>query len=443
MRKVFLFAFVLSFTVFLSACDTLSGLMPDSEKPALPGERLSILELQRDLAPDPALLAQPVALPEAWTNQFWPQAGGYSNHTMGQLTLGADLKEVWHESIGVGGSRRNPLITGPIVAENMVFTLDTDGDVSAFDMNTGARKWRQSIIPRGESDTGAVGGGLAYASGKIFVSNGYKQLVALNATDGARVWKVDTISPVRSAPTVAEDRVYVTTLDNKLFVYAVADGSPLWNFTGVDETTNLLGSASVAVDQSVVVLPLSSGELYGLRPENGQVVWEDNLSAVRRSGTLSSISDIRGLPVIDQGVVFAASYSGRLVAIDQVSGQRLWQREVGSAETTLSAGDHVYTISADQQLAALTRANGAVRWVLPLPRFSDSDRNQPIVWTGPLLAGGRLLAASSSGMLVEVNPQDGKILRQTKLSGDVTIPPIVASNMLFVLTTDGRLSVYK
>ncbi len=436
-------AVILASSLLLAGCDTLSGMFPDEDKKPLPGERVSILELQRDLSPDPALQNQGVTLPEAWTNQFWPQAGGYSNHAMGNLTLGADLKEAWQESIGVGGSERSPLIASPIVAEGMVFTLDTEGDVTAFDAKTGSKKWEQSIIPRGETDSGALGGGLAYASGKLFVSNGYKQLVALNATDGARAWKVDAISPVRSAPSVADDRVYVTTLDNKLLVYSAADGSPLWNFSGVDETTNLLGSASVAVDSSIVVLPLSSGELYGLRPENGQIVWEDNLASVRRSGTLSSISDIRGLPVIDQNVVFAASYSSRLVAIDPVSGQRIWQREVGSAETTLSAGDHVYTISSDQQLAALTRSTGAVHWILSLPRFADKDHKQPIVWTGPVMAGGRLIAASSNGSLVEVDPNVGKIIHQREVGNPVTIAPVVADNTLYILTSNGRLIAYR
>ena len=288
-----------------------------------------------------------------------------------------------------------------------------------------------------------MGGGLAYASGKLYVTTGYKFLAALNAETGALVWKRDITAPARSAPSVADDRVYVITLDNHLLVFSAADGTPLWNYSGVSEATNLLGSATVAADPSLVVLPLSSGELYGLRPENGQVVWEDNLSAVRRMGPLSSIADIRGLPVIDRGMVFAVSYSGRLAALDQVTGRRLWQREAGSAETPWVSAAYVFFITAEQQLVALARETGAILWVEQLPTHGDKDKDEPVVWAGPVLAGGNLLLVGSQGKLLNVNPVNGKVASEMKLPGGTTIAPVVAAGTLFILTEDGRLAAYR
>lgn len=425
--------------MLLAGCDMFSNDVDTH----LPGERISVLQLQKELVPNPDLQQQAVNLPEAWTNQFWPQAGGYSTHAMGHLALGKNLKMAWRESIGVGGNRRSPLTSGPVVAEGIVFTLDTEGQVTAFDLQTGRKKWRQSAVPEGEEDTSAVGGGLAYASGRLFVTNGYKFVTALDPQKGSLLWKAATPAPTRAAPSVMDDKVYAMTLDNRLLVFNTSDGTPVWNFSGVSEETNLLGSASPAVDQSVVVLPLSSGELFGLRPENGQVVWQDNLSSVRRAGALSSLTDIRGLPVIDQGIVYAVSYSGRMVAMDPVSGERVWQREIGSAETPWAAGDTVYVISTEQQLAALTRAAGDIRWVQQLSRFADKDKKEPVVWTGPVLAGNRLFVASSEGEVMSVDPQTGKPVESLKAGGSVTIAPVVAGNTLLVLTEDGELSAWR
>ncbi len=409
----------------------------------LPGERLSVLQLQTALTPSPQLSDVPVDLPDAWTNQFWPQAGGYPNHAMGHLALGPSLKKVWSSSIGKGGDRRRPLTAAPVMAEGSVFSVDTDGEVRAFDAATGKRKWSVSIVPKGEEDSGAVGGGLAYASGRLYATSGYKYLTALNPQTGAQLWKTKLPSPARSAPTVMNEQVYVVTLDSRLLVFAVSDGAPLWNYAGVSESTNLLGSAAPAVDETLVVLPLSSGELFGLRPENGRVVWDDNLSAVRRSGSMGAIADIRGLPVIDQGVVFALSFSGRMVALDQVTGRRLWQREVGSAETPWAAGRTVFVMSTEQQLIALRRDSGEIHWVTQLPRYEDDKRDAPVVWTGPILAGGRVITASSAGELMEIEAQSGKIMRTTKLGGSVTVPPMVAGDTLYILTQDGDLTAWK
>lgn len=427
----------------LSGCDTAKQLFTEHKDPPLKGERISVLQLQRDLVANPELKDQPLKLPDAWTNQLWPQAGGYPNHAPGQLALGQHLKRIWKTSIGEGADRRTPLTTTPVVAEGLVFTLDTDGNVSAFDINTGKRRWEKSILPPGEHGSGALGGGIAYDSGKIFAANGFKSLSALNASDGTLAWKAVITSPARAAPTIIDGRIYLITLDDHLLVLNETDGSVLWTYAGVSETTDLLGSASPAADSSLVVLPLSSGELFGLRPENGQVTWEDNLSAVRRTGSLSSISDIRGLPVIDQGVVYAVSFSGRMVALDEVSGQRVWQREVGSAQMPWAAGENVFIVTDEQQLAALTRQQGDIRWVVQLPRYEENDKDKPIVWSGPVLAGNRLFLVSNIGDMMEVDPQSGKTVAATKLGASANLPPVVANNTLFVLTDDGELSAWR
>ncbi|MCE9508531.1 MAG: PQQ-binding-like beta-propeller repeat protein [Alphaproteobacteria bacterium] len=429
--------------LLLSGCSSFEGVFSGDKLPPLPGERISILQLQQELTPSAELQKTPIVLPVAWTNTFWPQAGGYPNHAMGHLTLGKDLKEVWSVSIGAGGDRRDPLIAQPVAADGMVFTLDTDARVTAFNLADGEQKWRVSTVPPGEEDSGYIGGGLAYSGKKLYVTNGYKQLACIDPATGSIVWRVTVPSPARAAPTVAEGKVYLITLDNRLMVFSKEDGAPLWNYEGITETTNLLGSVSPAVDASLVVLPLSSGQVFGLRIENGQAVWEDNLSAVRRIGALSAIADIRGQPVIDQGLVYAASYSGRMVAIDEISGQRVWQREIGSAETPWAAGDTVFVLSTDQQLLALTRQKGDLRWISSLPRFEGKDKDKPIIWTGPVLAGGRLILASSRGQMIEVNPADGVIMKQSDLPGDVMIAPLVADNTLFFLTEQGKLVAYR
>ncbi|MFN7114593.1 MAG: PQQ-binding-like beta-propeller repeat protein [Alphaproteobacteria bacterium] len=433
----------LALVLMLSGCETAEKIFGSDKDPPLQGERLSILQLQKDLLPNAELEAEDIVLPAIWQNKFWPQAGGYPNHAMTHVALAPDIKRVWTSSIGSGGDKRTPLTAAPIVAEDRVFTLDTGGNLSAFHLQDGKRVWRQSVVPRGEGRSGAVGGGIAWHEGKLYVTAGYKHLMAIDPATGGDIWRAVLPAPARSAPTVMDGRVYLVTLDNRLMVYTAADGKLLWQYTGVSEATNLLGSASVAADETLVVLPLSSGELFGLRPENGQVVWQDNLSAVRRGGSLSAIADIRGLPVIDRGMVFAVSYSGRMVALDQVTGQRRWQREIGSAEMPWVAGDTVYLVTAEQQIAALKRSTGDIRWVVDLPRWVDRKRSEPVVWAGPVLAGDRLILTGSSREMLELSPLDGAVLAKHRLPSATTMAPLVASGTMIVLSQNGSLSAWR
>src|SRR6218665_2449823 len=194
----------LALTVSLSACETTEKIFGSDKDPPLPGERLSILQLQKDLVPNPALAAEEIGLPESWQNKCWPQAGGYPNHAMTHVALTQGFKKAWDVSIGDGGDKRTPLTAIPVIAEDRVYTLDTGGNLSAFDIQNGKRLWRESMVPRGEGSSRAVGGGLAWHEGKLYVTAVYKHLMAVDPATGGQIWRAVLPAPARTAPTVMD-----------------------------------------------------------------------------------------------------------------------------------------------------------------------------------------------------------------------------------------------
>src|ERR1700751_4742387 len=101
MKNKFSTLLLLAALTAIAACSKFDDLFSsDDHQPPLKGTRISVLQLQTQLVPNPELQQTPVALPAAWMNMFWPQAGGYPNHVMGQLSLGNDLKKAWDTSIG-------------------------------------------------------------------------------------------------------------------------------------------------------------------------------------------------------------------------------------------------------------------------------------------------------------------------------------------------------
>src|SRR4051812_44289155 len=110
-NKLSSFLLLAAFATIAAACSKFDDMFSSSDhQPPLKGTRISVLQLQAQLVPNPELQQTPIALPAAWMNMFWPQAGGYPNHVMGQLSLGKDLKKAWSSSVGSSGSRRDPLI---------------------------------------------------------------------------------------------------------------------------------------------------------------------------------------------------------------------------------------------------------------------------------------------------------------------------------------------
>lgn len=426
----------------LSACSFFGG---EDDKPRLEGTRISVVELQKGLEPDDAVLSTlGFVPPNAWRNEYWPQAGGYPNHAMQNLELSSgDLTKVWSTDIGAGKKANLPLIAQPIVFDGKVFAIDAKSRVSALDAVTGKKLWQFSLKPKHE-DEYVIAGGLAYSAGIVYATSGFNELYALNPETGAVKWKVSIVSPSRAAPTVIDGRVFVVTIDNQIHAFSAEDGSKIWSYQGLESVAGLVGMAAPAANRDIVVPAFSSGEIYALRVENGSVAWVESLAATRRGSGLASISDIRALPVMDKGAVIAMSFGGKIVALDERSGQRLWQREVGGSQTPWVAGNHLFILTSNNELAALGRDQGKVVWVSQLPKYKkQKSKEGAIALKGPILAGGRLIVAGSNGMVYEIDPTNGGITRDWSIRREIVTPPIVAGGVMYVLTADGVLHAYQ
>jgi len=433
-RRVFLLLLSLS----LAGC----GWFEDKKQP-LPGERISVLSLDRQLEPDPTLAKISVILPRPVVNSDWPEDGGYPNHAMQHLSLPDGLAKAWKTSIGEGASRYTRVLSQPIVAKGRVYAMDGGVQVTALDAATGNRIWQVDLKPEDERGN-SFGGGVAFWNDRLYAATGYAQVLALDPADGRVIWKSAVPAPVRSGPTVSDGRIFIVTVDNELVALATDDGRRLWNHNAIPETASLLGSASPAVEGEVVVAAYSSGELYALAVENGRPLWSDNLSNTRSVNAVASLADIRGRPVLDRGRVFAASHSGRIAAIDLRSGERVWEQEFGSAHSPWIVGDYVYLLSNENELVCLTRSDGKIRWVYQLPSYQNEKRKKdPMIWAGPVLGSDRLIVLSSAGDAISISPYTGDPLGREEMSAGGYMSPVIAENSLYVLTDDGNLSAYR
>jgi outer membrane protein assembly factor BamB len=408
-----------------------------TKKTPLPGTRESILAPQRGLTVDQGV--PPVTLPPAVHNAAWPQIGGNPVHDMGHLAINDQLSEAWRSGIGSGGGYRAVIMAQPVVQDGIAYAMDSDAVVSAFRLADGSRVWRFDTR-REDVDSTNVGGGLAVADGTLYATNGVGDLVAVDAAKGTLRWRTDIGEPARSGPTVVEGRIFLTTMEDRLLAHAAADGHFLWSHVSNDAVTQMLGQGTPAVSQGLVVAGFGSGELAAVRADSGTVAWTDGLSA-GHGGSLADFQSVRGAPVIAQGRVFAISMGGLLVAIDLPTGRRLWERQVTGENMPWLAGDWLFVLSIDQQLAAINALDGRVAWLTALPRWDDPEKQKDsLTWYGPTLAGDRLIVGGSNDQLLSVSPYTGAILGRQALSNSAApFAPVVADGTVLVVSDGGRL----
>lgn len=449
----------------LSACGG-GGLFGDKAEKPLEGERMSVYDFEKTLRSDPNIqfgldgseeqnlanvadlgvggVDSDLMISEAWVNSFWPQVGGYPNHSMKNIAFNpGQPKRMWSSSIGDGGSINTPLTASPVIADGKVFTLDTDSNVVATDANTGKRVWRMNVRKAGE-DESVIGGGVAYSSNMIFVTNGFDELVALNAKNGGVVWRAPTRSPIRGAPSVVPGRVFVVTMDNRTLAFDTTSGQQVWSHSGLNNDAGVLGASSPAIDKNALITAYSSGEIYALRLENGQELWSENLAPVARVAGQMQLADIRALPVADGGTVYATSHSNRVSAIDIRTGLPQWSAAIGSTSTPWVSGNRLFIIGLDNSMLSMDRATGQIVWRSQLARYEDEeDREDPITWQGPMMVEGRLMIFGSNGEVQDINPEDGSVIRAWDATSDLTLSPAIANGTLYMVDNKGTLSAWR
>jgi outer membrane protein assembly factor BamB len=318
----------------------------------------------------------------------------------------------------------------PLVIDGKVFTLDAGGTVSAFSAASGGKIWSVSLTPENEKSKEGFGGGLAFDGGRLYAATGYGTVVALDANNGAVAWTKRVGKPIRSSPTASGGKIYFVSTDNILYTLSQADGEQLWTSRGLPQPASLLSNVSPAVGGSTVIASFPAGDVAAFEVGSGQKAWSDSLARSSETTAAGILGD-PARPVIDRGVVFAVSHGGKMIAIAESNGQRLWTRNLASTQMPWSAGDSVFVVDLSGKLVALNRADGNVRWVADLPAKGR--------WNGPVLAGGKLWLVSGEGLLVGVDARTGQALSQVDLGTQVFVTPVVAGGRMYILADNAQL----
>lgn len=443
---------VIAAAAVLSACSTAQrigdavwpfGDNRDAAAPATSQDgRVSILAIEQQLTPDPALASRRISVPAPMEVIDWSQPGGTPDNSPPHASGSSALERAWRADLGAGSNNNVKLAAPPVISEGKLFFLDADHRVHAIDAANGNRLWTQRLRPENGRDRGARGGGVAASGGRVFVSTGFGFVAALDAASGEEVWRANAGAPLHAAPVVSGGRLYAITNDSELVAMDANTGDVQWTYQAIAEPARILSASNVAVDGETVIAPFASGELVALLAANGRRLWVDALSRTGRLTSLAAINDIAGRPVVDGGVVYAASHSGVLAALDIRSGQRVWARAFASTQTPLVAGDVLYAVSVDGALVAFDRAAGGVYWMVQLRRYRDEEeRKGRVSWIGPILVGGNLVLANSLGEVVAAAPENGTITARADLDQPLFIPPIAAGGRIYFVTDEARLVV--
>jgi len=384
-------------------------------------------------------LPSPQPLP-AWTHQ-----GGNAQHIAAHAELPSELTLSWSRRIGAGDGKRHQISAAPVAQGGQVYTLDSQSMVTAID-ETGTILWQSELGKSSDALKDASGGGLAVGGTQLFVTTGFGTVVALDTASGAELWTQDLASYGGASPTVYDDLLYIAARDGAAWAIDTSNGRIKWQVAGPTVAASHTGGPGPAVSDKYAVFPFGTGDVLASFRKGGLRSWSSGLSGARLGLASTQVRDLTGQPVIEGSSVYLASSAGRMAAVDLNTGLRIWTAKQGSQGHILVAGGAVFAVSDAGNLIRLSKDDGALIWSTPLPKFtkkSVKSRAKIHAHYGPILAGGRLILASSDGLIRQFNPADGTLITTVDLPSGAASAPIVVNGTLYVLSTKGDLLAFR
>ena len=418
-----------------------------SSDPVLPGAR-QMLDGSAVMEEEDRYLIEilpALDLPPEKLNLEWTHRGGNAQHNPGHTVLSDTLKLVWKTSIGKGNGRRHQIASSPIAEANRIFTLDSRSLVTALDFD-GNIIWQSDVGNKLEGRDDASGGGLAVQGKQLFVTTGFGTVQALSSETGEILWSQELDSYGGASPTVFEDLLYVSARGGAAWAIETKTGRIKWQVSGPSSRSSLVGGPGAAVNDKYALFPFGSGDVFTVFRKGGLPSWNSVLSGARLGRSASYIQDVTGQPVIDSDWVYLSNSAGRMAALDLKTGQRKWTSNQGSQGDILVAGNSIFFVSDENKLVRVSKLDGNIIWSNQLPHFTKTNlkrRTEIFAHYGPVLAGGRLILASSDHILREFDPSDGKLISSMKLPRGAASMPIVVKKTLYLLDMGGSLLAFR
>ena len=335
------------------------------------------------------------------------------------------VRTLWTRQVGAGFDQQF-LKLRPVVDGDSVYAAERKGEVSAYDASDGARKWRV------DTDA-ALAGGPGIGAGRAVVGTSDGEVIALGVSDGAIAWRVRVSSEVLAQPRIADGLVIVRTVDGKLYALEAATGKRVWVYDRNVPVLTLRGTSSPALAADTVVAGFDSGRLVALALADAQVLWETRIAVPRGRSELERLVDIDADPVIDDGSVYVVTFHGRVAALDLLSGEVVWQRDMSS-----HAG-----LALDRSQLYVTDENGHV-WALDRKASSSTWKQRRLEFRGvtaPVVYRDWVVVGDAEGYVHFLRREDGQFAARVRVDSDgISAAPVVAGDILYVYGIGGELA---
>ncbi|MEJ6070075.1 PQQ-binding-like beta-propeller repeat protein, partial [Psychrobacter sp. 16-Bac2893] len=202
-------------------------------------------------------------------------------------------------------SKKDPLTLQVGYANSQIVTASRGGDLVGFD-KAGQRLWSVNV---GDQITGGVA--IDELSQTAIISTRGGLVMAFDSVTGAKRWQQQLTGSVLTPALISNNRVILSANDGFLHGLSLQTGQSVWQFATQVPAISVRGSAApTLLDAKTALLATADGRLHAVTVDNGLPLWSRRVGVGTGSSEVERMSDVDGMPIVDNNQLFAISYSG-------------------------------------------------------------------------------------------------------------------------------------
>ncbi len=338
------------------------------------------------------------------------------------------IKQIWSTNIGKGNSEEG-LNLKPAYDNGRVFAVDYRGKVISVDADNGKKLWEiKTELP--------ISAGPSIANDFLFLGTLEAEVHAFSNEDGSKRWSSKVSSEVLAMPVLHDGIVIVRCIDGRVFGLNADTGVRVWVYDTSVPLLTLRGNSTPTVRAGVAYVGNDGGEIVAIRVSDGAVGWNTQVAASEGRSELDRIADIDGNIAMVATDIYVASYKNRLGALASESGRLLWFKDIGTSSGISVDRTHLAVSDSVGNLWMLDRRNGSTDWK------QDILENREL--TLPVFYDNYVTVGDMDGYLHWFNIDDGELAARIRVSRKgFASSPLVIGTTMYVLANNGDLKAYR
>jgi outer membrane protein assembly factor BamB len=338
-----------------------------------------------------------------WTRDLAPPFSGGGYVPVEQATPGIDAA---NDRVYTGSTR------GKLWALDMnghtVFKVDTEAGIEAQPVTDSARN-------------------------EVYVVNVRGAVFALRGQDGGLRWKADAGASVSQPGLLSSDALYLVTDEDTVVALSRVDGSVLWRYhREPHEGFVIAGHAGLVIASGKLLTGFGDGTVVALDASDGRVLWEaDTAVDLADVETTNRFTDVDTTPAVVNDLVYVASFSGGLYALELANGTvHAHEADLRGVTGVTATPDALIVSSAESGLVCLELPQLSVRWRHRVTRGAPGKSE---------VRGDNVYVAESLGALLALSLANGREVGRLETAHGFTAPPSFEGRLGFALSNAAKL----